>query len=471
MLDLINNNRRFVSLLTLVLLISIFGCSKDDDKSQSNTNPITESTNMMSVSEVTLYFGYFDESRSFLITNNGDVPFNWNWNDTSGTSYLTMSITSGSLPPGESQEVTVTVDRTAMVTEVYNLATSISNDIGESLPFFAQVKNYKEDKWLIDGEIIDAEYNRSNDVIIAISESPYELRKLDPFTNSFESIVLNVRPTCVSVSQDGSHAVVGHNGSFTYVNLITMEIENNFPLTIDVYDIIIAPNNWVYATSNSGYDKIKCINLANGQEVENTYDYHGNVGQYTKIKLHPSGDYIYSPSNNLTPERLSKYDIREGLIDFLYSTSIANNDYEIGGDIWISEDGSKAFTKSRNVFALSENQDDDMVYDGMLYGDDKIQTLDYSVNANRIYVILDTPINSPTYSPSNKIHRHGVNYFFMTEFEIPDYAVAVSDELFFYTARGHFGFFNSDGTKFFTIVKMIGPGFGYQWAIATIDVY
>lgn len=423
---------------------------------------------IMSVSESSLNYGYFEDNQSFFIKNEGNINFDWSV-DNNSNSFISASPSSGSLSTGDSVEVTMMLDRTDLISQTYDLELVINNNEGQSNILPVQVNHFQEEKWLINGRVIDAEYDRNNDMIIVVSETPNELRKFNPSTNSIESIALNIPPTCISVGLDGNYAAVGHNGSFSYINLSTMELEDTYAVTADAFDIILAPNEWVYVfPEEDQWERIRCINLSNGVETEHTGNF---IRERTKVKLHPSGDKIYGANNGVIPSDFEKYNISNGTAEYLYDSPY-HGDFSFSGDIWISEDGNRLFAKSRNVFNASTNQANDMAYNGELAGEGKIITLDYSSTAQRIYAVFTTG-NTWDEIPSNEIRKYETDFLgFQGTVELPGFLIPDGNgDGNFYESQGHFGYFSSDGMKYYVLVKVEeGAGAQNEWAIVTIDV-
>ncbi|NNE32428.1 MAG: hypothetical protein HKN40_08675 [Winogradskyella sp.] len=450
----------------LSILLMVAGCSSDNviDQPQTDENLLT----IMSLSASTLDYGYFEDNRSFYIKNEGDTNFNWSWDNNSNT-FLDLNPSSGNLTAGDSIEVNMFLDRTDFDTQNFNLDTFILNDYDQSATLNIQFDNYVETKWLIDGTVIDAEYDRNNDVIVVVSENPNELRVFDPSDNSIASVPLNLPPTCVSIGLDGNYAAVGHNGWFSYINLSTMILEHNYAVTANTYDIILAPNAYVYVfPKEDQWERIRCVNLSNGVETQ----HNGNsIREQTKVKLHPSGNYIYGADNGLSPSDFEKYEIGNGTAQYLYDSPY-HGDFPFSGNIWISDDGSRLFAKSRRVFNSTSNPNNDMTYNGELVGDGKIMTLDFSSAAQKLYAVF---LNDNNWEevPSNEVRIYETDYLaFQGTTLLPDFLIPDGNGGgTFYESQGYFGFFNSAGTKYYVVVKIEeGSGAQNEWAIATLDV-
>lgn len=344
--------------------------SKDGDMTISSTMEVPELA-IIGTSLEDSTFNYFINEQEFTITNKGNVAYTWSME--AEQRIINAIPSTGSLQVGESIVVKLHIDRSGLETGEHNSEISISNNKGGSVSIPVIVKHFNEEKWLIEGVVKDAEYDRVNDKLIVVVDS--ELRKYDFGTKSMTNIALPMSPSCVSISQDGQFAAVGHNALISYVDLTSMELLETYPVTTDVFDIVLAPNNYVYAFPREDqWEQIRCINIATKEE---TFSSISSIYAKTKAKLHPSGNYIYGADNGLSPSDIEKYDITGGTATYLYDSPY-HGDYSMGGDLWIQEDGSRIFTRAGNIFRLSTEKSGDMLYAGALEGVERVIALDHS---------------------------------------------------------------------------------------------
>ncbi len=299
---------------------------------------------------------------------------------------MTFEPSSGNLAMGDSIAVNAAIDRSNLETQIYGYGVTVEYDGSQVVELPVSIKNYKEDTWQLSGDIVDAEFDRTNDRLIAVSMFPDQIRKFDISSETVQTIDLNLPPTSVSVVQDGNFAAVGHNGRISYIDLDKMELVKMYDVTTDVLDIVLAPNNWVYAFPREDqWERIRCIDLSSGNEMLNT---GGQIYAGTIAKLHPSGNFIYATDNGISPSDIEKYDITNGTADYLYDSPY-HGDFAIDGNLWFSESGDQLFTRGRNVFNATTVSTVDLTYDGALIGEDRITTMDYHSDANRIYAVLE----------------------------------------------------------------------------------
>ena len=418
----------------------------------------------MEVAIDSFIYNYSDNIKTLQIKNLGFTPFTWNLS--SGASFLQPNILNGILNEGETVEVILELDRSDLITQEYNVELLLENDLGETRIILVEIHNYKEEKWLVPGRIIDAKYDKISDEIIAISNLPNEIRKFDPLTNSIESLTLDVNPTCLSISQDGQFAAVGHSTGFYYVDLSSMALIENYTGIGNTFNIVLAPNNWAYLfleLPGSAFEYIQCVNLENGEVFESLGLF---LYEETKAKLHPSGDYIYAVEPT-SPIGIKKFDITGGIAQYLYEgpRTLSGHLY----DIWISNDGNKIFVNDKTIFNSSSIQNEDISPLGELETEaNRLGTLDCS--DNKIFTI-SLPGNYEV--QSNKIRMYQKDDLsFIDEIIMPSFFNNDSFNGGVVASQGYHGFFNSDGTKYYVLAtwRRGSSDLSNEWAIITIDV-
>ncbi|MGB7931203.1 MAG: hypothetical protein WCH04_03110, partial [Gammaproteobacteria bacterium] len=202
-------------------------------------------------------------------------------------------------------------------------------------------------------QVIDAEYSNQLDRIVMVATNPNTLHVLDPVSGSDVSVALPLSPTSVSIGPDGQFAAVGHDGYFSYIDLSQGQLLSTYSVSTDVLDIVLAGNGYVYAFPRQDqWENIRCIELATGNETLHTGNF---VYAGTLARLHPNGTDIYGADNGLSPSDIEKYSIAGGTAQYLYDSPY-HGTYAMGGELWFTEDGSRIFTRSGNVFRSSSAQ-------------------------------------------------------------------------------------------------------------------
>lgn len=308
--------------------------------------------------------------------------------------------------------------------------------------------------------ILDAEYSKSLDRIISISESPNQLHIYDPESEQEVSVGLPKIPNCVSIGPDGHYAVVGHDAWISYIDLRTASLISTLPVQTDVLDIVLAGNGFAYAFPREDqWEKIHCINLSSGEETTNE-GYSIYAG--TLAKLHPGGKAIYGADNGLSPSDIEKYNIEGGTAVYLYDSPY-HGDYPTCGDLWMSEDGLRIFTRCGNVFMASDSQSQDMTYNGSLSQTQRVQWAEHSIAAQKILVIPANQLYPPADNDTN-LHIYGYEYLsFETSTPLPSFPLNETS----YAGHGRFVFFNSSGSRYYIVLQADeNSGMLYDYGIA-----
>jgi hypothetical protein len=195
----------------------------------------------------------------------------------------------------------------------------------------------------------DAEFSSALNAIVAVSESPNQLHIYYPDTQTLESVNLQVTPYNVSVSPDGLYAVVGHNAWISWVDLSAPALLKTIPVSLIVNEIVYGPNDHAHAPTDD-WDDILSIDL----DTETTTTTYGGRSP-DSARLHPSLTKIYGADQGVSPDDIMRFNITPtGPASSGYD-SIYHGDYSMCGDIWISMDGLRLFTRCGNVFRASDD--------------------------------------------------------------------------------------------------------------------
>ncbi len=407
----------------------------------------------------------YGNNQELKILNSGNVPIYY----TASTSnnYISLSSTTDSILAGQQGSIIVSPNRDDMLTGQYSSMINLTIN-GEAETVDVLVDNYLEQKLVLDSDVVDAEYSRINDVLVYVSSTPFAIHIYDVSSGTLESIPLDFYPVSVSVSPDGATAAVGHDARITYVDLSTMSVIKTMNVSCVVQDIVLTNEGWAYAFPKSGqWVLIRCINLnlSYDNEVMNT---GGSIRAGAKAKLHPSGKYIYASDYDI-----NKYDVQGGQAIFLYDSPYSGT-HPIGGNQWFSEEGTRLFTIGGTVLKLSENPQQDLIYNGSIslevnYAE--MKWLDHSSGNGELYIISTSGNNwDEIYSPYIYVHNSN-NLVYKHKFELEKYLVFGNNGGGgIYDAEPYFVFSNSSGSSIVVLTKAYGSGLLHEWAIQKIEI-
>ena len=411
-----------------------------------------------------LYFPIDKDEALLHIANYGNTTLDYAI--TASTAFVSLSSSSGQLAMLENTDITVTIDRENLFAEIDPaLYVAIDGNV-DTVPLIP------EKKLMLPNDVVDAEYAKATDLLVYVADNA-TLNIYHPDTQELSSIALSFIPTCVSISPDGTKAVVGHDAHVTYVDLLAETVLTVNDVSCDALDIVLTNDGWTYVfPRRDQWTTIKCLNVStpNAMVTSHTgYSIYAGV----KAKLHPSGKYVYGAQNNLSPADIEKYNIQNGTAEYLYNSPY-HGDYGMGGDLWFEESGERLFTRAATVFKTSETQSQDMVYNGTITLEDNyssIAWLDQLDSKKEIYLVLQNNYwynNIPT--PPYVYVYNSDNLTYITKRRLEDYTVVNGDSWTVYDACPYYVFAHSDGTRLFVITKAVGSGMLHEWAIQFIDL-
>ncbi|HLK64859.1 MAG TPA: BACON domain-containing carbohydrate-binding protein [Bryobacteraceae bacterium] len=183
---------------------------------------------------------------------------------------------------------------------------------------------------------VAAEYSTSLDRIVLVSANPNQLHIYNPATRSDFPINLSKAPLSLSISPDGMHAAVGHDGSISYVSIATQSLEK----------MLVSPTTVTSLALGSAY-----VYVPNAGSIQiSTGALNGSLGVpgSTSFRLHPSGAGLYTIPPG-SPAQLIDIDVTTGPMGTASAGPYAG-DYPVCGGLWFSPDGRRVYTGCATVF-------------------------------------------------------------------------------------------------------------------------
>lgn len=224
--------------------------------------------------------------------------------------------------------------------------------------------------------------------MVLVSSNPAAIHVFDR-GSSAESlqVPLPADPKSVSISPDGRYAAVGHTNLISYFDLTAGVQLNTFAFPVDATDVVVAGNGYIYAFSynTSGYSPPYSVAIATGQVFAGQYPYIP-LGA-TAARLHPAGDRLYIGSRHFD-SFLGAIPISNEAIT-ASGFSLAQSPPYICGNLWISDDGLRVFTRCGSVFRASSNTRQDLQYEFVTTESRLIRHLTHSPALNAVVLIPD----------------------------------------------------------------------------------
>lgn len=309
-------------------------------------------------------FGSSGTTKSVYISNQGNGILLWELDNL--PEWLSASSSNGILSTYNSEAVSFTCDRDKLLPGL-NTATIMlkSNDPGKtstSILVTARTAANNDNIYAIEGAIIDASFNKSTNILYYATSQPNKLVLYDVTNkNILHEIPLSKAPTCLTVSEDYTKALVGHGGRISVINLSNQTVTNTYEVQGVLSDIEFAANNWCAYTEGGNYNiqhtNIYWVDLSTGSVTNGSGVYEDcflrkvpnqdyMIGSELEVS---SGLYVYDINN-----RTEKADIFESFNQFWFA-----GDYIISsnGNVWrISDILSKNGWVSSGLSAIGKLQ-------------------------------------------------------------------------------------------------------------------
>jgi hypothetical protein len=410
-----------------------------------------------------LKYGYTDNVKYVYLRNTGNTQLAWS--TSSQKQYLNIVPAQGIVNQGDSVLLKITADRTLLQNGKNTAIVNFNNDVNFKDSLLVTVDHFAETKYMLNCNVVDAEFCRKTNKIYMVTASPRNaLIILDPETKTKQTVSLNKVPSCVSVNANGTKVLVGHNGMVSYIDIASSTIEKECTISCNALDVVLTSGGWGYVFPTSDqWSAIHGVNLTTGLESNSSswMIYAGTVG-----RLHPSEKYMYGADNGISPSDIEKYDIQKGAASMLYDSPY-HGDYPMNGNLWLSEDGDRIFTRGKTVLRSSELKTEDMYYNGNIAVTNQIQSLFHSKSAGQFFVLTRNTSNWTTIACDPDLCVFNYNYLnYLGKFTLESFMS--NNQL--YSAEGNFVFANSTGKQIYVLTKAnSGAGLLYEWALQTVS--
>lgn len=415
-----------------------------------------------------LFIDFFESGKKFKIKNRGNIQFNYSTHPSND--YITVTPSAGYLAVDDEAEITIKVNSEKLSNGKYNSFLFFDfNNVKDTVKVSIENNNNVVTNLMAE-ELVDAEYCKSKDILAYVTISPRML--VVNYTNklSFDKFVLSDNPLCVSISPDGTKAVVGFDGYISTFDLTQHKFLKSYPVTCRATDVIVAPSQIAYIFTDEQLYSPRSINT---NDLLATEKIHSNVSIWGDkyFRFHPSGNYIYGIQSIL-----KKYEIQPDSIKYI-GDAPNWNEYNFGRNFWISEEGKYIFTGAKGVFKSSNDRVEDMIYLTSFNDESNANYflwLDQSAQNNEIYAIVDfMPDNLNLYHPNiTKIFAYNADSFaFKRFYELKKYrSTDYLGNPVNYEANPRFVFCNQAGDKLFVFTKAFESELNYPWALQEIKI-
>ncbi len=439
-------------IVIIALVIQFSSCKKQEDEAG------------LYVSKNKIEFDYDENSAKVYISNIGSGEFSWNVS--SIDDYIYFSKNSGTCSKNTPDKFDINIQRNKINEDSISTSVTVTTNTGESQVISLFILSFPEKKIRINYNVTDAEYDYINDRLVLLSDSySFFVEIYDLNENKFHRIDLGQYVTSLSVSPDGNYAIAGVGSSneyISYINLADLKLNGEFGISGDVNDIVAVPGIMSYIFPRYSYNEIGQLNLTNGNYSIYQFD---QIGDDLIAKLHSSGLYIYAAGEY---SKLIKFDISSTVPQMVYNTS----SYDMDNKLWLSKDGTKIFTKNKEILHINPALPGEDVTDvsDLTFTDDYLYFIEQSSLLDEYYLITTDNYYSYHSSESDKILIYNNNFTHINTINL---------EKFYYIKQGQnvysqdeasaaYVFSSSDGSKII-IISMSDYNYYDNWGIEIIE--
>lgn len=288
-------------------------------------------------------------NQSFTISNISSGILKWK---ISGIpDWLTLSQTFGSLTTGSSVSLFAMLNTEKIFSNKEYSATLqiISNSVTGNMGLTIRVipgKGFPDKITKIEGTVADAEYSHESGIMAILTRSPNSLIIKNTSTDVSSIIPLSKAPSCISISEDGTKALVGFTeSSLAYIDIANLNITNEYNIDCIPSDVVLGGNGWAYITPVNGqWVNFRSFNLSTGEMFENSNS--DLIFERTRVKKIPGKPTLVA----LSLATIFMFDISEGKA----SDQVSSYHADINNFL-ISSDGTKLYCWNKNVYQIPEN--------------------------------------------------------------------------------------------------------------------
>jgi hypothetical protein len=338
--------------------------------------------------------------------------------------------------------------------------TSISPILGGALSQVAE----------IGFQVVDAEYSRALDTLVAIADAPSALLLFDVEADTLYALQLPVTGACVSVSPDGTRAAIGYLGGVILVDLVARAILETYPLqsegqALDVFDVVLAGNGYAYISPRpQSWTSLFALELGDGELHPSTgHQLYGG----SRLDLHPDGEAVFAADNGISPSDIERWDIAAGPAVYVRDTPY-HGTHGGCGKLAITDDGGRVIGGCSRVFAASPDPALDLLYRGSLElphlpAASGLWHADHSGQAHRVSLLQA----SNTLLQSDRVILFEDTYLRAERVITMPTALAGGTQV---PVRGMFGYFTQSGERLVALVRYRAMGeTAYRMGITVLD--
>jgi hypothetical protein len=392
--------------------------------------------------------------RNLTIKNLEGGVFYWSINDC--PDWIKISKRRGTLLPGREDILSIEIVPEDLFKGEYQGDISIIGADGQyyDIPISTKITDpiFTRDIFPLDGAVVDADYNKSSDLLVVVTQNPNRFYTFEP--NKLPTIInLSETPTCITISNTGQYAIfASSNNTISKVDLATQLITKTASNGMLASDIALGDNGWLYL----------CPVIYNNSQKFQSFNINTGESFFSETNLEGIENIVRVPNKGLlygtrigwgSPNGLCVFDISKGVAsDPMYFSQINSEKF------WLSESCDKLYFKDGLVFnappfvapsdPLLSNFNAIKILDG-ISATSKITSIDNCLYTSDLFVSFSSLIFAPP-----QIHQLNIeNYTKKRNLEVKQLYSTENNRIKELVSSVPFMFVNRYGSELNLIIK------------------
>jgi len=301
--------------------------------------------------------------------------------------------------------------------------------------------------------VTDAAYSTALDRLVTVATDPNALYIYDPRSKVEDVVSLSLVPASVNLTADGRFAIVAHDSAVSQVDLVAKTVVTTLPFLGDLALAVPGDNAFVYAfprTPAGDHVRIQAQPLAGGTETTVT---SALIGVPHARVRNGAGALYVTTDQGFGFGGIEKYALAAGKPVLVPLAPGAGSN--TCGNIWLSEAGTRMFTRCESVLRVSSSPADDLTAGGTLGHPNGatvlIRHLSDSAAAGEISAV--TGADSPFFNgPDDQALRRWRASDLSQIESVPFPSEVLGPNSFHW--NGRFAFYRSDGSERYVVLQL-----------------
>ena len=422
-------------------------------------------------------FGYISDKKTITIHRYGNGILNWTVDQC--PEWVSISPTQGTINQNASDEYTITLtcNRMGLSIGEHTGAIIFKTNDKDKPAYSVNVKCWSgegnsQNITTIEGTVVNTEHDKNKDKIYILTQSPNQLLVYDTEKHAMTNkMPLDFAPTCISLSNDGNKAIIGHNGNVSLVDLVSYRLIKFVMIDFNVYDAVFVNEQLCLLSVNDNNSFCRWLNLETGniQIFSDTWSLQGRV-LFRKIV---NQNVIVATRMGISPSGINLIDTETMKLFKYYPKDLFSGHQKVS-QFWLSADGLKIFCCQTDIYRVPINATGEISPIGKFpnrgnYYYDWIIWIDHCLSTNSLWVLEDPSVIWDN-GPSILARYEATNYTFVKSYSYSNYFTTIDGISDVYVTSARYVYANNSGSDIFVIKNVDEKYKANAWSLEHIEV-